>query len=236
MSALQDQLGTNLKSLDGRIRAAAERSGRSPNEVTLVVVTKYASDAAVRLLPEFGRLDLGENRPQQLARRADFLPSARWHLIGRLQTNKVSLILPHTVLIHSVDSLKLLERIGATAGELDETKNVLLEVNISGEPTKQGFEPGQLRAAWDECLRIPNVSIHGLMAMAPFSEDSEVARPVFRGLRELRDDLRDRAGSLVERHPLRDLSMGMSGDFEVAIEEGATLIRVGSAVFEAIPQ
>lgn len=236
MSQLKDQLGSNLAAVDGRIRRAAERCGRSPNEITLVVVTKYAPDAAVRLLPEFGRVDLGENRPQQLVRRANLVPSASWHLIGRLQTNKVRTVLSHTVLIHSVDSLNLLERIGATAAELGMTSEVLLEVNISGEPTKQGFVPEQLRAAWDQCLRIPNVSIHGLMAMAPFSDDVEVARPVFRGLREFRDDLRERAGSMVERHPLRDLSMGMSGDFEVAIEEGATLIRVGSAVFDNIQQ
>ncbi|QDT53105.1 Pyridoxal phosphate homeostasis protein [Caulifigura coniformis] len=236
MADLESQLAGNLDALDRRIRAAAERAGRSPNEVTLVVVTKYAPDAAVQLLPRLGRLDLGENRPQQLVRRADLVPEARWHLIGRLQTNKVRMVLPHTVLTHSVDSPKLLERLSQTSGDLGCTSAVLLEVNISGEASKQGFDPEQVRAAWQSYLTLPNLEIRGLMTMAPFTDQPEDARPVFRQLRELRDDLRDRAGSLVERHPVRDLSMGMSGDFEVAIEEGATLIRVGSAVFENIPQ
>jgi len=236
MADLESQLASNLDALDRRIRAAAERSGRSPNEITLVVVTKYAPDSAVQLLPRFGRLDLGENRPQQLVRRADRVPEARWHLIGRLQTNKIQMVLPHTTLTHSVDSQKLLERLSQTSSDMGRTSAVLLEVNISGEASKQGFDPEQLRAGWENCLRLPNLEIRGLMTMAPFTDQSEDARPVFRQLRELRDDLRERAGSLVERHPLRDLSMGMSGDFEVAIEEGATLIRVGSAVFDKIPQ
>jgi pyridoxal phosphate enzyme (YggS family) len=236
MADLESQLAANLDALDARIRAAADRAGRSPNEVTLVVVTKYAPDAAVRLLPKFGRLDLGENRPQQLVRRVDVVPEARWHLIGRLQTNKIRMVLPHTVLIHSVDTRKLLERLSQEAGDLGRPCPVLLEVNISGESAKQGFDPAALRAIWDDCLRLPNLEIRGLMTMAPFTDQPEDARPVFRQLRDLRDDLRDRAGSLAERHPLRELSMGMSGDFEVAIEEGATLIRVGNAVFENIPQ
>jgi pyridoxal phosphate enzyme (YggS family) len=236
MADLESQLASNLDALDARIRAAAERAGRSPNEITLVVVTKYAPDAAVRLLPKFNRLDLGENRPQQLVRRAELVPKVRWHLIGRLQTNKILMVLPHTVLIHSVDTQKLLERLSQSAGDLGQRCPVLLEVNISGEPSKQGFDPDELRTIWDECLRLPNLEIRGLMTMAPFTDQSEDARPVFRQLSELRQELRDRAGSLAERHSLRELSMGMSGDFEVAIEEGATLIRVGNAVFENIRQ
>jgi PLP dependent protein len=237
MSDIESQLGQNLDVLDARIRAAANRAGRSPNEVTLVVVTKYAPDAAVRLLPKFNRLDLGENRPQQLVRRAEFVPKARWHLIGRLQTNKIQMVLPHTVLIHSVDTQKLLERLSQAAGDLLGLPcPVLLEVNISGESSKQGFDPDQLRRIWDDCLRLPNLEIRGLMTMAPFTDQPEDARPVFRLLSDLRQELRDRAGPFVDRHSLRELSMGMSGDFEVAIEEGATLIRVGNAVFENIPQ
>jgi pyridoxal phosphate enzyme (YggS family) len=236
MTDVESQLASNLDALDARIRAAADRAGRSPNEVTLVVVTKYAPDAAVRLLPKFGRLDLGENRPQQLVRRVDLVPEARWHLIGRLQTNKVRLVLPHTVLIHSVDSQKLLERLSQSAGDLGQQCPVLLEVNVSGETSKQGFHPDQLRSIWSHCLRLPHLEIRGLMTMAPFSDQPEDARPTFRSLRDLRDDLRERAGALAGRHSLRELSMGMSGDFEVAIEEGATLIRVGSAVFDNIQQ
>ena len=109
-------------------------------------------------------------------------------------------------------------------------------MNISGEATKQGFDPDALRSIWDNSLRLPHLEIRGLMTMAPFTDQAEDARPVFRQLKDLREELRDRAGPLAERHSLRDLSMGMSGDFEVAIEEGATLIRVGSAVFDGIPQ
>lgn len=236
MPATESQLGSNLAAIDARILAAATRAGRSPNEITLVVVTKYAPDQAILLLEKLGRLELGENRPQQLVRRAEMAPWAHWHLIGRLQTNKLRTVLPETVLIHSVDSVKLLERISQAASDRRETCAVLLEVNISGEPSKQGFDPEELRAAWDECLRLPNIEIRGLMTMAPFTDNSEDSRAVFRGLREFRDDLRERAGTLIERHSLRDLSMGMSGDFEVAIEEGATLIRVGNAVFEGIRQ
>ncbi len=236
MSPTESQLASNLAALDARIRAAAARVGRSPNEVTLVVVTKYAPDHAILLLEQLGRLELGENRPQQLVRRAEMAPWAHWHLIGRLQTNKVKLVLPETVLIHSVDSVKLLERISQAAGDRGAACPVLLEVNISGEHSKQGFEPDELRAAWAGCLQLPHIEIRGLMTMAPFTDNPEEVRPVFRGLREFRDELRERAGSLADRHSLRELSMGMSGDFEIAIEEGATLIRVGSAVFEGIPQ
>lgn len=236
MSAIESQLASNLAALDQRIRAACERVGRSPNEITIVVVTKYAPDAAVLALEKFQRFELGENRPQQLVRRAEMARWAHWHLIGRLQTNKVKLVLPSTVLIHSVDSVKLLERISQTAQDLRQTCPVLLEVNVSGEASKQGFEPDALRSTWNDILKLPSIKVRGLMTMAPFSDNPEDARPVFRSLRELRDDLRERAGSDINRHPFRDLSMGMTGDFEVAIEEGATLIRVGSAVFESIPQ
>ncbi|HVJ85342.1 MAG TPA: YggS family pyridoxal phosphate-dependent enzyme [Caulifigura sp.] len=236
MSLIEAALSSNLAALDRRIRSAAARAGRSANEVTLIVVTKYAPDAAVRALQNFGRIELGENRPQQLVRRAEMAPWAHWHLIGRLQTNKVKMVLPETVLIHSVDSLKLLERISHAADDRQATTAVLLEVNVSGEPSKQGFDPEQLRAAWDECLKLPYIEIRGLMTMAPFTDNPEDARPTFRQLREFRDDLKERAGPHISRHSLRELSMGMSGDFEVAIEEGATLIRVGSAVFEGIQQ
>jgi pyridoxal phosphate enzyme (YggS family) len=196
MADIESQLALNLDVLDSRIRAAAERAGRSPNEITLVVVTKYAPDAAVRLLPRFGRLDLGENRPQQLVRRVDFVPEARWHLIGRLQTNKIRMVLPHTVLIHSVDTQNLLERLSQAAGELGRPSPVLLEVNISGEQTKLGFDPDELRSIWDDCLRLPHLEIRGLMTMAPFTDQPEDARPVFRQLRDLLQDLKARSRSV----------------------------------------
>jgi pyridoxal phosphate enzyme (YggS family) len=228
MPHLLDQLRSNLDAVRGQIRAAADRAGRNPADITLVAVTKYAPDEAIQALASLGVLDLGEARPQQLEARQQLAPQACWHLIGHLQRNKVRPVVSAASLIHSVDSLKLLERIGQIAGELGRHAEVLLEVNVSGESAKDGFDPGSLRSKWSQCLAVPNVVIRGLMTMAPLDSDPESARPVFRALRELRDELR------TPSVPLPDLSMGMSGDFEVAIEEGATLIRIGSALFEGI--
>jgi PLP dependent protein len=226
MSNIESQLRQNLARVEQRIAAACQRSGRNPVDVTLVAVTKYANPGWIAPLVSLGVRDLGENRPQQLLERAAALPDARWHLIGQLQRNKVRSVLPHTVLIHSVDSLRLLQRISDIAGELNRTAQVLLQVNVSGEGSKQGFPPDDLRRDWPACRSLPHVQIDGLMTMAPLDDDAEIARPSFRGLRELRDEL--------GREALPTLSMGMSHDMETAIEEGATLVRVGSALFEGL--
>lgn len=228
MPPLLERLRTNLAGVRAQIERAAGRARRDPADITLVAVTKYAPDEAVRGLVSLGLCDLGEARPQQLEARRSLAPDVRWHLIGHLQRNKVRPVLPIASLIHSVDSLKLLERIGQIAGELGQASRVLLEVNVAGEASKDGFPLDELRAQWANCLAVPNVEIRGLMTMAPLADDPESARPVFRGLRQLRDDLRTAAVSLP------DLSMGMSGDFEIAIEEGATLVRIGSALFEGL--
>ena len=228
------------------MRAACERSGRDLSGVRLVAVTKYAEWDWIRALVALGQVDLAENRPQQFVERATRLesevgsaaegaagcerPQVRWHLIGHLQRNKVRPVLPLVSLIHSVDSLRLLERIGVLAGELGLRPRVLLEVNVSGEPSKDGFTPAELEAAWPALMASQQVELEGLMTMAPESDDPEAARPVFRELRRLRDRLRDVSG-----RELPELSMGMSGDFEPAIEEGATLIRIGSRLFEGLP-
>ena len=211
-----------------RIEAACARSGRDPAAVRLVAVTKYAPMEAVRELVALGHRDLGENRPQQLLERAGLLNGAEvtWHLIGHLQRNKARKVLPVASLIHSVDSVRLMEAIDRLAVELSLRPRVLLEVNVSGEGSKDGFEPGVLREAWGEITRMEHVELAGLMTMAPYSDDPETARPVFQSLRELRDEL-TATGAL----PLPELSMGMSGDFEVAIEEGATIVRMGSLLF-----
>lgn len=208
---------------------AADRSGRNPADVRLVAVTKYASLEAVRALVELGVDALGESRPQQFAQRvAELDAPVNWHFIGTLQRNKVRLVLPHAALIHSVDSLRLLERVNQVAIELGLAPRLLLEVNISGEKSKHGFTPTALEHDWDQLVRSHPGQIVGLMTMAPASDDPEQTRPCFRGLRDLRDRLARRSRQI----ELSELSMGMSGDFEVAIEEGATLIRVGSALFE----
>lgn len=230
MAALHPQIAENHEQIRERIAAACGRSGRTPGTVKLVPVVKYAPLDWVRSLVELGVRDLGESRPQQLLERADLLPSdIRWHLVGHLQRNKARKVLPRTTLIHSVDTFRLLSTLDRLAGEMALRPRVLLQVNVAGERTKHGFAVSELREEWSAVLGCRNVDLHGLMAMAPYGETAEEARPVFRRLRELRDELADRSP-----FPLPELSMGMSNDFEVAVEEGATLVRIGSRLFSGL--
>lgn len=232
MLVMQERLADNLGRVRDEIAAACVRAGRSPSDVRLIAVTKYAELAWVRGLVELGQLDLAESRPQQLVERAGELASdVRWHLIGHLQRNKVKPVLSATTLIHSVDSLRLLERISEVAAEQSLYPRVLLEVNVSGEVAKDGLSMADVTSQWDALQAVPNVEIAGLMTMAPLADDPAAARPVFASLRQLRDDLASRAAPHVS---LTELSMGMSGDFTVAIEEGATLVRIGSRLFEGL--
>ena len=219
----------NLARVRDRLAAACGRAGRSADGVTLVGVTKYADTAAVRDLLAAGVRDLGEARPRQLAERADLFAAepdpVRWHLIGHLQRNKVRRVLGRCDRIHSADSVRLLDACDRIAAEesLDPPR-VLLEVNVSGEAAKDGFAPDGLRRAWPAIADLAHLRVTGLMTMAPHADDPEAARPVFAALRGLRDELGG-----VDRLP--ELSMGMSGDFEVAVEEGATHVRLGSVLF-----
>ncbi len=232
MPRMTDRLADNLLQVTSEIAAACSRAGRSPDEVTLVAVTKYAELVWVRRLIELGVRHLGESRPQQLLERAEQLSTdVQWHLIGHLQRNKVKPVLPRASLIHSVDSLRLLERISAIGAELSLRPRVLLEINVSGEASKDGLSVSELTEQWDAFQAVPNMDIAGLMTMAPLADDPTAARPVFRALRQLRDELAARAAAHVK---LTELSMGMSGDFAVAIEEGATLVRIGSRLFEGL--
>ncbi|MHC4879035.1 MAG: YggS family pyridoxal phosphate-dependent enzyme [Planctomycetota bacterium] len=231
-----DQIAANLDRVHAGISAACERSSRRPEDVQLVAVTKYAQLDWLRALISLGHTVLGESRPQQLAARASELaesrgPQIEWHMIGHLQRNKVDVVLPVASLIHSVDSLRLARRISAVAASRGMSAPVLIEVNVSGEQSKDGFAPDDLQSVWDEILELPGLSVRGLMTMAPRVEQPELARPYFAELRTLRDELGERCNS---RATLSELSMGMSGDYEVAIEEGATLIRVGSSLFEGL--
>ena len=222
----------NYRAVRERIGAACRRVGRDPASVTLVAVTKYAELAWMRRLVALGAVELGENRPQQLVARAREIPDpVHWHLIGHLQRNKVRSVLPVTTLIHSADSLRLLQAIDRIAGELALQPRVLVELNLSGDSAKHGFQIDELRRVWDEALQLEHVRIEGLMTMAAYSPNPEDARPAFRRLRELRDELQSRLGAATR---LEHLSMGMTGDFEVAIEEGATLVRIGSALWEGL--
>jgi PLP dependent protein len=196
-------------------------------------VTKYVDDAVARSLVDAGCRDLGESRPQELWEKAESLAATEspinWHLIGHLQRNKAARTVPLASLIHSGDSLRILQAIDEGAGASDRRAAVLLEINISGDETKHGFPSQEIGAALSEIAGLTNIDVRGLMAMASREGDLDQARAEFSKLRELRDRLRSVAPPNVR---LNELSMGMSGDFEVAIEEGATIVRVGSALFQ----
>ena len=232
MSPVASRILENFKSVMDRGAAAYARAEGKHLVPRMVAVTKYAAVEWVRELVNLGQTTLGESRPQQLVERAGQLgPEIEWHLIGTLQRNKVRAVLPHVSLIHSVDSLKLLERIDAVATELGLKPRVLLQVNVSGEASKQGFGPDDLLENWITIAARQHVTIAGLMTMAPLVDDPELARPTFVGLRQLRDELRRRTA---DPALLPELSMGMSNDFEIAIEEGTTLYRIGSLLFEGL--
>jgi hypothetical protein len=202
--------------------------------VTLVAVTKTVSVDVARLLPELGVLDLGENRPQELWRKAAALPPAcRWHLIGHLQRNKIDHTLQVNPFLHAVDRLALLTALEQAAAGRPQPLPILLEVNASREPNKQGFTPEELPQVVPELARLQHLQVRGLMTMAALEEDPERCRPTFVLLRQLNERLRREVGP---PHPLDQLSMGMTNDFEVAVEEGATLVRIGTALFEGLSQ
>jgi PLP dependent protein len=226
-----EKLRSNLSNVRERIAAAAARSGREASAVTLVSVTKRMPMKPIRALFELGEREFGENYPQHLWGRVEALSALaiRWHLIGHLQVNKAKKTLGMVRLVHSVDSLKLLQAIDALAAEMDEPPGVCLQVNASGESAKHGWLPEAIAADAEAIAACRQVPIVGLMTMAAFGTTAETARPTFALLRSTRDVLRARTGLALDQ-----LSMGMSNDFETAVEEGATLVRVGSALFEGV--
>jgi pyridoxal phosphate enzyme (YggS family) len=232
-SNVSERLAENVRRVKERIALAAERSGRDPAEVRLVAVTKYIDRDVAERLPAAGCLDLGESRPQRLWELAESWrgPPVRWHLVGRLQRNKVARTATLVSMIHSVDSERLLDAINMAASKLDRPIDVPLEVHLSGEASKQGFTPSEAADIASRAANWPNVQIRGLMTMAPLEGGLDAARSVFRSLRELRDVIQ---GQSKGASTISELSMGMSGDFETAVEEGATIVRVGSALFEGV--
>ena len=227
MSTIHEILGQRLEAIRTRVQAACGRVGRSPESVTLIGVTKTVGHEVAQALVDLGVADLGENRPQELWRKSDLVSGARWHVIGHLQRNKVERTVGLSSLIHSVDSERLLEAIEAEAKRIGKQTAVLLEVNCSGEDAKHGFTPEAVLAFTSNLKPLHFVRIEGLMTMAALADDPEAARPAFRRLAGLQKELRQVLG---DQHPLNQLSMGMSGDFEVAIEEGATHIRLGTVL------
>ncbi|MBI2193101.1 MAG: YggS family pyridoxal phosphate-dependent enzyme [Planctomycetes bacterium] len=224
-------LERNWRFVRERIDRACDRAKRARDEVKLVAVTKSVGVAEMQALLDLGAGDLGENRVQDAARKFPVLrPAAPFcrHLIGHLQRNKVRLALDHFDFFHSLDSLRLAMAMESEAARAGRMLPVLLQVNVSGEVTKQGWPPGEMVAALPEIRGMSHLRMEGLMTMAPLADDPELVRPMFRQLRELRE------ANASSFPGLRHLSMGMTQDFEVAIEEGATLVRIGTALFEGL--
>lgn len=220
-------LAENFDSIRQRIRAACERAGRKPEDVTLLAVSKTHPPETIREAVACGQLLFGENKIQEAKAKIPLCPGkCRWHFIGHLQSNKVRDAVELFAMIQGVDSLALAREINKRCEQAARMMPVLLEVNVAGEASKFGYQPERLLAELAELNALPKIEIHGLMAIPPYTTDPEKARPYFRRLRELKIECERILGV-----PLPQLSMGMSGDFEVAIEEGATLVRVGTALF-----
>lgn len=212
------------------MQAACERSGRDRHAVTIVAVTKYVGVAETEDILEDGFSELGENRWQNAKAKWEAIGErANWHFIGHLQTNKVKDVVGRFACIHSLDRLALAEEISRKAAQANITVDVFIQLNVSGEASKYGLAPAELMAFAAQIRDLPHLRVVGLMTMAPYATVPEEARPVFRELRKLRDALNAEA---IIPYPVEGLSMGMSGDYEVAIEEGATHVRLGSVLFD----
>ena len=225
-------ISENLNNARETLRAAAHASGRDSDGVELLAVSKTFPVEVIEEAAVAGQVLFGESRVQEAVAKIPLLPSRlRWHFIGRLQKNKIRKVLPLVEAVHSIESLDLALAVERVAGELGLFPRVYLQVNLAGEASKFGFSPIELKAEFEPLLELERLEIAGLMAIPPFLPEAEEVRPYFAELRELRDELEEQAGI-----PLPGLSMGMSHDFPVAIEEGATIVRVGSALFGQRPK
>ena len=224
---MQETFSHNINSVRERIEAAALRAGRDPSEITLIAVSKLHPVEAVDAAAKCGITDFAENKVQELcAKRPLVKADVRWHLIGHLQTNKVKQVIDKVCMIHSVDSLHLAEEIDKRAAQAGIVMDILLQVNAAGEESKFGLGTDEARQLAKDVLKLKNVKIRGLMEIAPYAEDPEDVRIWFRQVRQLFEELKS-----TDLPWLDTLSMGMSHDFETAIEEGATCVRVGTAIF-----
>lgn len=220
---------SNLASVKKRIEEACARCGRNPDEIKLLAVTKTVGVERIGEIMSLGVTELGENRVQELLSKYDELPNARWHLIGHLQTNKVKSIIGKTELIHSVDSIRLAEEIGRQSEAKGVTTDILLEVNVSGEESKFGMNLDFVDEMIEKCSRIPSVFVRGLMTMAPLGAENDEIRRIFSSLFKKYVDI---SAKKYDNVSMDYLSMGMSNDFEIAIEEGANIVRVGRGLFK----
>ena len=216
-----NEVAHNVERIRERIRIAASRSGRQPEDVTLIAVSKAIEPERIEAAVAVGQTLFGESKVQEARAKIPLLSQrARWHLVGHLQTNKAREAVALFALIHSVDSIKLAVELNKWAERAGKVQAILLEVNTSGEASKFGLKPEDVSATLSEINKLSRIEVQGLMTIAPFFDDAEKTRPSFRRLRELRDE-----------SGLRELSMGMTHDFEIAIEEGATMVRIGTAIF-----
>jgi PLP dependent protein len=225
----QEQLASNIANVRSKIAEAAQRAGRAPGDITLVAVSKTVALELVQMAYNLGVTNFGENRVQEaLPKIAAFHPSeVRWHMIGHLQRNKASKVIGPFYCVQSVDSLHLAQALNRHAEEQGTHLPILLQVNVSGEASKEGITPAETPELARQIASLPHVEVQGLMTIAPLVQDAEETRPVFRGLRALLDHLRTEVPGCSWQH----LSMGMTDDYTVAIEEGATIVRVGRAIF-----
>ena len=222
-------IADNLAAVVNRCTSAAQRAGRDPLSVKLVVVTKTVDTERISEAVAAGALILGENRVQEAKEKIEKLgPIVSWHLIGHLQTNKAKYAVKLFYMIHSVDNLQLAKEIDKQAAKINKVQDVLIEVSIAGEETKAGVAVKDAVTLIKEASKLQNISIKGLMTMPPFSDDPEDSRPYFKKLRELFESV---ANEHIPGVSMKELSMGMSGDYEVAIEEGSTIVRIGTAIF-----
>jgi hypothetical protein len=220
-------LASNLTRIRERIAAACSRANRDPSSVTMLAVTKTQPPEIVSEAAQLGLTLFGENKVQEAKSKIPLCPERlSWHMIGHLQSNKARDAVGLFSMIQSVDSLGLAEELNKRAEHASKTMPILLEINIVGEASKFGYKPDQLLVEFDRLIALPRLEIHGLMTIPPWTPLPERVRPVFQKLHELKNECEQRLGA-----PMPQLSMGMSGDFEVAIEEGATIVRIGTALF-----
>ncbi len=219
----------NIKQVEDNIAKACERANRDRSEVTLICVSKTKPASMVEEAYKTGQRNFGENKVQEINDKYPILPDdIKWHLIGHLQRNKVKYIINKVHLIHSVDSIRLAEQIQHEAEKADKVMNILVQVNVANEDTKFGLQVSETEDVVREIAKMPNVHICGLMTIAPFTDDPETNRVFFRKLKQLSVDIKSKN---IDNVSMDCLSMGMTGDYQVAIEEGATLVRVGTGIF-----
>lgn len=221
----------NFNQIRQRVRNKAEEEYRNPGEIRIVAVSKTFSSEVVKAANDLGIFIFGENYAQELRDKLQFFADKtnriEWHFIGHLQSNKVKYLMPHIRLIHSVDSVELADEINKRAISHNKVQNILMQVNTSGEESKSGVEPEKAQNLAKELLQFPNLNLIGLMTIGTFSDDERISRKEFSMLRNLKTELNQTLG--IDK--LRELSMGMSHDFEIAIEEGATIVRIGTSIF-----